>query len=89
MARKHQKSIGRRGPQLIGHQTAEHQPMLADRVARPDAAYAELRTSTQRVAAVKELKVYCWCGKKQIKVAQAEVRAGRTDSCGREGCESP
>lgn len=32
------------------------------------------------------LDVLCWCEKKVVKVGVSLIRAGKTGSCGREGC---
>lgn len=46
----------------------------------------EQQDVTQRRAVVKTLKVECWCMAAEVIVDQAEVRKGRTGSCGAPGC---
>lgn len=40
----------------------------------------------QGIQVVPHLRVACWCEAQLVRVATSEVRAGRTGSCGAEGC---
>jgi hypothetical protein len=35
------------------------------------------------------LEVTCWCERETVLVIAADVKAGRTESCGHAGCEAP
>lgn len=47
------------------------------------------RRSWQRVVEIDSLPVECWCQTDIVLVSRTDVLAGRTNPCGRRGCEAP
>lgn len=48
----------------------------------------EDRGGRQGIPVTPTLQVRCWCDRSYVSVPTAEVRAGRTRSCGRPACTS-